>query len=290
LVLVSIVDGEFEFSFFGPENDGLPFHAADHVEGGFGLATQSHLQQIFLDACLDGFAQLGGDLKIPIGRTQPFNALMRALVIIIFDPETDSFARCLETFELSAAKKLLPDGFPEAFDFAQGHGMMRPGFEVVGAVLFHLGLETGRAPPVDVFTPVVGEHFLGGLVFGRRHPENLQHVLGGVAAEQIGSDDEPGIIVHEANDVGVLAAQPERENVRLPHLIGRGPFKEARSRQIAPRLRRALDQALFFEGLADRFAAGGQKEDPPQQLGYPFDPAAGFLLFEFQDLFPNRLG
>jgi len=51
-----MVDGEFEFSFFGPENDGLPFHAADHVEGSFGAAAQGHLQEVVLDAGLDGFA------------------------------------------------------------------------------------------------------------------------------------------------------------------------------------------------------------------------------------------
>src|SRR6516225_2683038 len=37
LILVSIVDRKFEFSFFGPEDDRLTFHAADHVEGRLGL-------------------------------------------------------------------------------------------------------------------------------------------------------------------------------------------------------------------------------------------------------------
>lgn len=126
LVLVSIVDAEFKFSFFGPQNDRLPLHAPDHVEGSLGLAAQGHLQQIFLDAGLDGFAQLGGDLKEAVSRTESFDALMRTLVIIVFDPKTDSFPRRLEAFELRPGKKLLPDGLPEAFDLAQGHGMMRP--------------------------------------------------------------------------------------------------------------------------------------------------------------------
>src|SRR5262245_55203336 len=52
LVFVSIIDREFEFTFFGPKNDGLPFHAADHVEGSLGLTTQGHLQEVFLDAGL----------------------------------------------------------------------------------------------------------------------------------------------------------------------------------------------------------------------------------------------
>lgn len=241
LVLVSIVDGEFEFSFFGPQNDGLTFHAADHVEGRFGLSTQGHLQEVFLNAGLDGFAQFGGDLKIPVRRTQSFDPLVRPFVIIIFDPEPDPFPRGLEAVELRAGKKLLPDRFPEPFDFAQSHGMMRPGFEVMSAVLFHLRLKAGSAPPVDVLPSVVGEHLLGGLVFGRRHAEDFEHVLGGVTAKQIGPNNESGVVVHETDEVGVLATQTEGKDIRLPHLIGRGPFEEPRPRQIAPRLARALN-------------------------------------------------
>ena len=182
-VFVSIVDREFEFSFFGPKNDRLPFHAADHVEGSFGLAAQGHLQQVFLDPCLDGFAQLGGDLKEAVRGAETFDALMRPLVIIIFDPEADSLPGRFEAVELSPGKKLLPDRFPEAFDFSQSHGMMRPGFEVVGSVLFHLRLEAGGAPPVDVFPTIVGEHFLGRLIFAGRYAENLQDVFGHVTAK-----------------------------------------------------------------------------------------------------------
>jgi hypothetical protein len=93
LVLVSIVDREFEFAFFGPENDGLPFHAADHVEGGLGLTAQSQFQQVVFDARFDGLAQLAGDLKEAVRGTKPFDALMRPLVIVVFDPETDPFPR-----------------------------------------------------------------------------------------------------------------------------------------------------------------------------------------------------
>jgi hypothetical protein len=190
LVLVSIVDAEFEFTFFGPKNDGLTFHAADHVEGSAWLAAQSHLQQVFLNPCLDGFAQLSGDLKETVRGAKTFDALMGPLVVVIFDPKTDALPCRLEAVELSARQELLPDGLPEPFDLAQSHGMMRAGFEVVSAVLLHLGLEAGGAPPIDVLAPVVGEHLLGRLIFSGRDPEDFQHVLGGVAAKQIRPDDE----------------------------------------------------------------------------------------------------
>jgi hypothetical protein len=126
--LVSIVDREFEFAFFGPENHRLPFHAADHVEGGFGLAAQCHLQQVFLNAGLDGLAELRSNFEEAIRWTKTFNALMRSLVIVIFDPEPDAFPGGFEALELGAGEELLPDRFPKAFNLPQRHGMMGTGF------------------------------------------------------------------------------------------------------------------------------------------------------------------
>jgi hypothetical protein len=240
-VFVSIFDGEFEFAFFGPENDGLAFHPADHIEGGFGFAAQRHFQEVFLDACLDGLAQLRRDFKKAVRRAKAFNALVGPLVIVVFDPQANAFSRRIEALELGAGEELLPDGFPEALDLAQRHGMMGPGLEVVGPVLFHLRLEAGEAPPVDILPAVVGEHLFGRLVFAGGDPEDLQHVFGRVAAEQVRPHNEARVIVHEADHVGVAPAQPEGENVRLPHLVRRGPLKETRADQVAPGLGRRFD-------------------------------------------------
>jgi hypothetical protein len=256
LVLISIVDRKFEFAFFGPENDGLTFHAADHVEGRLGLATQSQLEEVFLDAGFDGFAQLGGDLKEAVGRAKAFDALVRPLVVIIFDPDADAFARRLEAFKLSSGKELLPDSFPEALDLAQSHGVMGPGFEVVSTVLFHLGLETSSAAPVHIFAAVVGEHLFGRLIFGGCHPEDLQDVLGGVAAKEISPNDEPGVVIHEADDVGIASAEAEGEDIGLPHLVGSGSLEEPRPDQIASRLGRRLNQSFSFESPANGLGAG----------------------------------
>src|SRR5215469_1356163 len=57
LVLL-IADTEFEFALLGTEDDGLAVHPSDHVEGCLGLAAQGQLQQVLLNAGLDGFAQL----------------------------------------------------------------------------------------------------------------------------------------------------------------------------------------------------------------------------------------
>jgi hypothetical protein len=290
LVFVSIVDREFEFAFFGPEDDGLPLHAADHVEGRFGLTAQRQLQQVFLDAGLDGFTQLGGDFEKTIRWTEAFNALVRPFVVVITDPKSDAFASRFEALELGAREELLPDGLPESLDLAQRHRMVGPGAEVVNPVLLHLGLETGGAAPIDILPAIVGEHLFRRLIFTGRYAKHLQHVLGGVAAEQIGSDDEPRVVIHEADEVGVTAAQAEGKDVRLPHLIGCGPLEETRPHQVASRLGRRLDQALPLEGLADRLGAGRQEEHPPEQLGDTFDAPRGLFLFELENLLAHRFG
>jgi hypothetical protein len=102
LLVFRIAQFEFEFALLGPEHDRLAFHAAHHVEGSFGLAAQGHLQKVFLDAGFDGLAELSLDLEEAISGTQALNALVRALVVVIFDPEFDPFARLIEAVELGA--------------------------------------------------------------------------------------------------------------------------------------------------------------------------------------------
>jgi hypothetical protein len=210
LVLVSIVDRKFEFAFLGPEDDRLAFQAADHVKGHLGLAAQSQLQQVFLDPGFDGLAQRGGDFEKAVRGAKPFDALVRPFMVVITDPEADPLPGRLEAFELGPGEELLPNGFPEAFDLAQGHRMMRPGFEVMGPVLLHLGLEAGGAAPVDVLPAVVGEHLLGRLILGGGNPKDFQYVLSGMAPKQIGAHDIAGVIIQEGDEIGVTAAPSGR--------------------------------------------------------------------------------
>jgi hypothetical protein len=59
---------------------------------------------------------------------------MGAPVVIVLHPQAHPFAGRLETVKLCALEKLLPDGLPEALDFAQGHGMMGPALDVMNAI------------------------------------------------------------------------------------------------------------------------------------------------------------
>jgi hypothetical protein len=93
---------------------------------------------------------------------------------------------------------------------------------------------------------LIGEHLFGHAVLGHRRAVHLQHVLGRLAAKHIQPHHVAGIVVQEADEVGVLAGQTKGEDVGLPHLIGRGTLKEAGLRGIAPRLGLALLEELLL--------------------------------------------
>ncbi len=139
-VVLLIADTEFEFALLGPEHDGLAVHPSHHVKRRLRFATQGQLQKIFLDAGFDGLAQFCLDLKEPVRRTQSLDPLVGAFVVVVFDPQFDAFPCRLEAVELGTNEELLPDGGPEAFDLAERHRMLGPGFEVRDPVLLQFGL------------------------------------------------------------------------------------------------------------------------------------------------------
>jgi hypothetical protein len=225
-LIFGIGEAEFELSFLGAQDDGLTFHAADHVEGGARLAAQRQFQEIFLDTGLEGLLEFGLDLEEPVGGADAADALMGSAVVVIGDPEFDALASGFETLELRAGEELTPDGSPEAFDLAQGHGVVGPAFDVADAVFLELGFEAADPAPGGVLATVVGEHLLGRLIFADGHPVDFNDRRGGGAAEQVRPDDKPGIVIEEGDQVSVTTAEPEGEDVRLPHLVGGGPFEE----------------------------------------------------------------
>ena len=233
-VVLLITDTEFEFAFFGAEHDRLAVHPPDHVEGGLRFAAQRQLEEVFLNALFNGVAQLGLDFEEAIRRAETFNALMRPLVVVVFDPEFDPLTGGVKAVELGAGQEVLPDRGPEALDLAEGHRMLRAGLEVRHVILFEFGLEAADATPGGILATVVGEHLLGRLKLADCHPVNLNHCGGCGTAEQIRADDESRVIVHKGDEVGVTSAQPEGEDIRLPHLIGCGPLEETRAGEVAP--------------------------------------------------------
>jgi len=289
VVVGLVADTKFEFALLGAEDDRLAVHAPNHVERRLRFAAQGQLQQVLLDAAFDGLAQLRLDLKEAIGRTQAFNALVGALMVVMLDPEFDPFPGRLEGIELGAHQKVLPDGRPEAFDLAQRHRMLRPRLEVRDPILLQLGFETAGAPPGGVLAAVVGEHLLGRLKLARRHAIDFDHRRRRGTAEQIRPHNEARVIIHEGDEVGILSAQPEGEDVRLPHLIGRGPLEEAGANHVPALGRLAFShQTGLMQALPNRLRTGWQEETTAQHLADAFDAEGRILLLEFDDLVGDR--
>lgn len=196
------------------------------------MPPQRQFQHVVLNAALDDLPQLLGDGEEAIGGAQPLQGLMGPAVVVVLHPEPDPLAGRLEAVELRAHQELLPDGFPKAFGLAQRHGMVRAALDVVHPLLPQLRLEPGGPAPARVLAALIGEHLFGHAVLRHRPAEHLQHVLRRLAAEHVQPHHVPGVIVEKADEVGILAAQPEGKDVGLPQLIGCGTLEEARLRGV----------------------------------------------------------
>ena len=97
----------------------LAAHAAHHVERIHRATPQRQFQNVFLNALFQGLFQIVGDFEKPVGRAQAADALVRALVIIIFDPEGGPLHRLIEAVELGTLEEFVLDRLPESLDFAQ---------------------------------------------------------------------------------------------------------------------------------------------------------------------------
>lgn len=285
MVVVLIADTEFEFALLGAEHDRLAVHPPDHVERRLRLAAQGEFEEVLLHAGFERLAQLRLDLEEPVGGAHPLDALMRALVVVILDPELDALAGGLEGVELRPHEEVLPDGGPEALDLAERHRVMRPGLDVGHAVLLEFRLKAAGAPPSRVLAAVVSEHLLRWLILADGDAIHLDDRRSRGTAEQVRPHDEARVIIQEGDEVGVTAAEPEREDVRLPHLIGRGPLEEAGPDHVPLLGRRSFRHQLGLVQMpADGLGTGREEEPTAEPLTDALDAEARVLLLQGDDL------
>ena len=170
---VLAIDEHLHVALLGPNHHRLLAHPSHHVERTARLPVQRQFQHVLLHAALDDLPQLLGNGKEAIGGTQPLQGLVGPPVVVVLHPEPHPLAGRLEAVELRAPQELLPDGFPEAFDLAQGHGMMRSALEMVHPILAQLRLEPGGPAPTRVLPALIGEHLLGHAVLRHRPAVDL---------------------------------------------------------------------------------------------------------------------
>jgi hypothetical protein len=123
-----------DLAFLGVQHHRLPAQSPHHVERTLWRAAQRQLLHVGRHVALDHRTQFLRNRKEPIRRTQPFQGLVRTFVVVELRPHPHPLLRLLEAVELSAGEKLRPDRFPEPFDLAQRHRMMRLAAEVMDMI------------------------------------------------------------------------------------------------------------------------------------------------------------
>jgi len=166
---------------------------------------------------------------------------------------------------------------------------MRTRPDVVDMVLGQFFLELRLAPPARVLPPIVRQHLLRYAILARRPPVALHHVLGVLAPVNSQARNEPGVIVDEPDQVGILASELVNRDVALPELIRTGVFEPAISQRLHPPLFLAgRDQSLRPAVPAHRPRAGLHEKHAPQNLRDPPRTAAGVFLLQIPDLRGDR--
>jgi hypothetical protein len=215
-----------DFALLRPDHNRLAAHAPHHVKGVHRPAAKGELEGILLEPLFDRLPKIVSDLEESVRGAKPPDPLVRPFVVVVLDPQRGSFHRLIEAVKLRPLQELPQHRLPEPLDLAQRHRVVRPGADVFDTAFLQLLLEAGLPAPVGVLPAVVSQHLLGNPVFGHRPPVGLQHVLGGLASIQTQRGDVSAVIVDEADQVGVVASQPNGEYIALPELIGPGTLKK----------------------------------------------------------------
>jgi hypothetical protein len=285
------VNEHADLALLGPDHHRLAAHAPHHVERVHRTSPKGELERILLEPLFDRLSQLGGDLKEAVRGTKPPDPLVGPLVVVVLDPDGGALHRLIEAVKLCPLQKLPQQRLPEPLGLSKGHRVVRPGADVFDAVFLQLLLEAGLPPPVGVLPAVVGQHLLGDAVLGYPSAVGLKHVLGGLAAVQPQRGDVAAVIVDEADQVGVVAPQPDGKYVRLPELVRPRPLEETRLGWVLLGFDGGLfQQALRGQGLVNRGRAGAHKEKALQDIADPPGAVLGMRRLHGHRLLPDLLG
>jgi hypothetical protein len=184
----------------------------------------------------------------------------------------------VEVREHGARQELLPHRLPEAFDLAAGLRMVRPALHVPDALAAQLLFKPRLPPPRGVLAPLVGEDLARRSVVGDPSRECLEHQRAPLVVRHHEAHEVARMVIQKRRHVHPLVpSQQEREQIRLPQLIGLGTLKAPR-RGLRPRLRhRTLGLLrLSLQHPAYRRLGGPDAEEAPQHIANA--PAPGLRL------------
>lgn len=195
-------------------------------------------QSVRLHARFDRGAHLGRGPEEPVRRGESAERLVRALEVVVLQKQADAPLTILKVGKHRARQPLLPQSFPEPLDLAAGLGMMRAAFDVVNALTPQFLLKAGHPAPRGVLPSLVGQYLPRRPVLRDRARQGFEHQFAALVMRHHQAHQIAGVIVEKGRHVNALVpAQQEREQVRLPELVGLGPFEALhRGRRIGPGL------------------------------------------------------
>ena len=278
-------------SFLVALNDqALVPNLSNHVKRLYRLAVQGQFFHVRRHVLLDRGLHLLLDLEEPIRGAEPFEALVRPAVVVVFHPVGKAFLRFIERLEPASRKELVLQRLPEAFDLPQRLRMMGLRTDVVDVILGQFLLELRLSAPGGVLPPVVGKKLRRNPVFPGRAPVHFQHVLRALATVQPDPGDIPGMIINKPDDVGRFVVECEDRDVALPERVRLGVFvPPVFERLHAPLLLRRRDEPVRFRVFPDGAGAGPHEEQSPKHLRYLPRPVRQLGSLQFNDLRDNSI-
>jgi len=100
------------------DQNALPAHAPYHVKRLDGLAAQRQLGHVRRHVFFDRRLHLLANLEKPVRRAQPFQALMRPVVVVVLHPVRNAFLGFLERVEPGPHQELVLQRLPEPLDLS----------------------------------------------------------------------------------------------------------------------------------------------------------------------------
>lgn len=204
---------------------------------------------------------------------------MRPLEVVVLDKQRHAPLAIVEVGEYGPRQELLPHRLPEALDLAARLWVVRAALHVRDAVALELLLKGGRPPPRRVLPPLVREDLARRSVIGDPARERFHHQGVALVMRHRETHHVARVIVEEGGHVHPLVPpQQEREEIRLPQLVGLGALEALR---LPARLRHALRLRARDLGAASRLEHAAHRRlrgpEPEEATHDVTNPAAARL-------------
>jgi hypothetical protein len=247
-------------------------------------------QRVLGHLCLDRRSDLRSRPEEPVGGREALEPLMGALEVVVLDEQVHPPLAVLEVGEHRPGQQLLPQRLPEPLDLAAGLRMMRPALHVLDAMTLQLRLELGAPAPGGVLAALVGQDLPRRAVLGDAPRQRFQHQHASLVVRHRQTHQVPRVIVQERRHVQPLVPpQQEREDVRLPQLIGFRPLEVLHRLMAAYPSRHHLRLDAFgLQYPAHRRRRHPDPQEAPHQITDPSAAGAGLGLPGSHDRPPLR--